>query len=96
LQETLTQDESQLGDLKIRLEYQEAETRKADAKFKFSLDENEKLKTGFSAERSSWAEEKAALLKRAEDAEAALKPVTEELSGLKRQINSMTAAIFGK
>ena len=30
------------------------------------------------------------------DAEAALKPVAEELSGLKRQINAMTSAIFGK
>ena len=37
-----------------------------------------------------------ALLKRAEDAEAALKPVTEELSGLKQQINNMSSAIFGK
>ena len=32
----------------------------------------------------------------AEGAEAALKPVTDELSGLKHQINSMTTAIFGK
>lgn len=79
----MAQTESQLSDLKTRLERQEAETQKADAKFKFILDENEKIKTRFAIEKTTWAEEKAALLKRAEDAEAALKPVTEELSGLK-------------
>ena len=40
--------------------------------------------------------EKAVLLKRAEDAEAALKLVEEELTGLKHQVNSMTAVVFGK
>lgn len=35
-------------------------------------------------------------MKRAEEAEASLKPVTEELSGLKQQINIMSSAIFGK
>ena len=32
----------------------------------------------------------------AEDAEAALKPVVEELTGIKRQINAMNSAVFGK
>ena len=36
------------------------------------------------------------MLKRAEDAEAALKPVAEELTGLKHQVDAMTYAIFGK
>ena len=40
-------------ELKNRLERQEAETCKDDSKFKFSLDENEKLKAGFSTERES-------------------------------------------
>ena len=40
--------------------------------------------------------QKAAIMKRAEDVEAALQPVIDELSGLKYQINSMTTAIFGK
>ena len=35
------------------------------------------------------------MLKRAEDAEAALKLVEEELTGLKHQVNAMTAAVFG-
>ena len=56
----------------------------------------EKLKETFKKERVDWDIEKAALAKRAEDAEAALKPVVEELTGLKRQINAMTSAVFGK
>ena len=56
----------------------------------------EQLKDGFKTERASWENEKDALLKRAEDAEAALKLVAEELTGLKHQVNAMTSAIFGK
>ena len=56
----------------------------------------EQLKDGFKSERADWETEKAVLLKRAEDAEAALKPVAEELSGLKHHVNAMTSAIFGK
>ena len=56
----------------------------------------EQLKDGFKNECTSWETEKAALLKRAEDAEAALKPVAEELTGLKHQVNAMTSTIFGK
>ena len=56
----------------------------------------EKLKESLKAKQAGWDTEKAALLKRAEDAEAALKPVTAELAGLKQQINAMTAAVFGK
>ena len=42
------------------------------------------LKEEFKTERANWDTEKGILLKRAEDAESALKPVAEELSGLKR------------
>ena len=56
----------------------------------------EQLKDGFKNERTNWETEKAALLKRAEDAEATLKLVAEELTGLKYQVNAMTSAIFGK
>ncbi|KAM3295654.1 hypothetical protein ACQJBY_038134 [Aegilops geniculata] len=55
----------------------------------------EQLKEYFKGERADWEAEKSTLLKRAENAENALKPVTEELSSLKRQINAMTSAIFG-
>ena len=56
----------------------------------------EQLKDGFKNEHANWETEKAALLKRAKDTEAALKPVAEDLSGLKHQVNHMTSAIFGK
>ena len=56
----------------------------------------EQLKEWFKSERANWDTEKAGLVKRAETAEAALEPVAEELFGLKRQINAMTSAIFGK
>ena len=56
----------------------------------------EKLKESFNKERADWEIEKSALQKRAEDAEAVLKPVVDELTGVKRQIHAMTAAVFGK
>ena len=82
--------------MKTRLEAQEAETRKADSKFKFSLDENEKLKTDFNTEKAAWAKEKVALIKRAEKAKASLEEVTTNFTGLQQHINQMTFAIFGK
>ena len=56
----------------------------------------EKLKENFKKERADWEIEKSTLQKKADDAESALKPVTEELTGLKRRINAMTTAVFGK
>ena len=56
----------------------------------------EKLKEGFNKERADWETEKAALIKRAENAEAALKPVVDELTGVKRQVHAMTSPVFGK
>ena len=56
----------------------------------------EKLKESFAKERADWNTEKSALRKRAEDAEAALKPVVDELTGVKWQVHAMTAVVFGK
>jgi hypothetical protein len=95
-QEELNMKESQLGDLKKNIELQQAETSKAESKLKTSLEEIEKIKAGFDAERTAWETDKAALQRKAEDAEAKLKPVTEELAGLKQHISQMSAAIFGK
>ena len=88
--------EADISDLKNRLRTQETETRKANAKFESSVAAQEKLKKKFEAERKTWAEEKAALVSRAEQAEVALSEKTAELSGLKRQASQMVAAIFGK
>ena len=88
--------EADISDLKNRLRTQEMETRKANAKFVSSIAAQEKLKTDFDAERKAWAEEKATLVNRAEQAEKALTEKTAELSSLKRQVSQMVAAIFGK
>lgn len=88
--------ESQTADLQEILKVQQEETSKAKEKLKGALASMEQLKEGFKTERTNWETKKAVLLKRAEDAEAALKPVEEELTGLKHQVDSMTAAVFGK
>ena len=88
--------ESEISELKNRLKTQETKTQKANAKFEFSVATQEKLKKKFETERKTWAEERAALLSRAEKAEAALTERTAELSGLKRHVSQMVAAIFGK
>ena len=75
---------------------QQAENSKARDELKGTLTAMQQLKDGFKSERADWETEKAALLKRAEDAEAALKPVSEEVTVLKHQINDMTSVIFWK
>ena len=96
LQTDLSNKDSQIADLQENIKSQQAETSKAKDELKGALTAMEKLKDGFKGERADWETEKATLLKRAEDAEAALKPVAEELTGLKRQINAMTSAVFSK
>ena len=96
LQAELNVKESQVADLQENIKSQQSETSKAKTELTTALAEMEKLKKNFKADRTSGAADKAALLKRAEEAEAALKPVDEEISGLKHQIHTMTAAIFGK
>ena len=87
---------TQIADLQENIKSQQAETSKAKDELKTALAAMEQLKEGFKTERANWETEKNALLKREEDAESALKPVAEELTGLKRQVNAMTSAVFGK
>ena len=75
---------------------QQAEAAKAKEELTKALTAMEKLKESFNKDQADWETEKAGLTKRVEDAEAALKPVVDELAGLKRQINTMTSAVFGK
>ena len=96
VQTTTAQLQSELFELKARLELQEFETWKANSKFQFSVTETEKLKTRFEVEKSAWAEEKTALTQRAEKAEVALQETTTELAGLKCHVSQMVSAIFGK
>ena len=88
--------EDRVADLQEALKTQQAETDKAKQELTSALSTAERLKEGFKKERADWATEKAGLTKRAENAEAALKPVVDELTAIQRQIHSMTAAIFGK
>ena len=87
MQDALSLTDSQLGDVKNMLEHQEAKPHKADSKFKFSLEENEKLKAGFSMERTACEAGKVALLQRVEAAESSLRETTSELTDLKRHIS---------
>ena len=96
LQTHINTKDSQIADLQENIKSQQEETSKAKEELKGALTTMEQLKDGFKNERANWETKKAALLKRAEDAEAALKPVVEELTGLKHQVNAMTSAIFGK
>ena len=96
LQADVNKKESQIADLQENIKFQQAEASKAKEELTGALTALEQLKDSFKGERADWEAEKATLLKRAEDAEAALNPVTEELTGLKRQINAMTSAFFGK
>ena len=96
MQANLTSEHSQIADLQENIKFQQAETSKAKDELTSALAAMEKLKETFKKEWADWGVEKAALQKRVEDKEAALKPVAEELTGLKRQKNSMTAAVFGK
>ena len=88
--------EDRVADLQEALKTQQDETDKAKQELTSALSMIEQLKEGFEKERTDWATEKADLIKRAENAEAALKPVVDELTAVKRQVHSMTAAIFGK
>src|SRR3954462_134212 len=96
MQDGLKIKENQVADLQENLKSQQAETSKAKEELINALSTMEQLKEGFKKERADWATEKAALTKKIEDAEAALKPVTDELTSVKRQVHAMTAAIFGK
>ena len=87
--------DSQLTDAKTQLAAQETKIKNADSKLQLSLSEAEKLKTSFDVEKS-WADEKTLPIQRAETAEAALKEVTTELTGLKNRVSQTVSTIFGE
>ena len=61
---------------------QQVEAAKAKEELTKALAAMEKLKESFNKDRADWETEKTGLAKRAEGAEAALKPVVDELTGL--------------
>ena len=96
LQAELKAKESQVIDLQENLKTQQAETSKAKEELASALSAMDQLKESFKKKQADWATEKSALTKRAEDAEAALKPVADELTSIKWHVHAMTTAIFGK
>ena len=95
-QADINHQRTQIADLQESIKSHQEESSKAKDELRAALTSIERLKEEFKTERANWDTEKGTLLKRAEDAESALKPVAEELSGLKRQVNAMTSAVFGK
>ena len=83
MQAELKTKENQVADLQENLKSQQTETSKAKEEFTSALSVMEQLKKDFKKERSDWATEKSALTKQAEDAEAALKPVVDELTSIR-------------
>ena len=96
LQAELSNRNARTADLQENMKSQQAEAAKAKEELTKALTAMEKLKESFNKEHADLEIEKAGLTKRAEDAEAALKPVVDELTGLKQQINAMTSTVFGK
>ena len=84
------------SELRSRLIETESAASKAKKELQVSLKTAEDLKRFFDEERTTFEVQKKDLEKRVQDAEGALNPVTEELTGLKCQIDLMTSAIFGK
>ena len=96
LQAELSKRDAQTADLQENVKSQQAEASKAKEELTNALAAMEKLKETFNKERADWETEKDGLTRKAEDAEAALKPVVDELTGLKRQIDAMMSVVFGK
>ena len=92
----MSKRDAQTTELQENVKSQQTEAAKAKEELTNALAAMEKLKATFDKERADWEMEKAGLTKKAEDAEVALKPVVDELTGLKRQINAMTSTLFGK
>ena len=96
MQAELSKRDAQTADLQENVKSQQAEASKAKEELTNALAAMEMLKETFNKERAYWETEKAGLTKKAEDAEVALRPVVEELTGLNQQINAMTSVVFGK
>ena len=78
-QAELTEKDSQINDLRVNIKTQQSEMSKAKSELNTALENVEQLKQSFNADKAGWETEKVALLKRVENAEAALKPMTNEL-----------------
>ena len=96
MQESLNAADLVVTDLKKSLAQQQTGLAETEEKWQLCSIELEKVKADFEAYKQTGETKQAALLKRAEDAEGQLQPVTEELSNLKSHISRMIGAVFGK
>ena len=90
LQAELSNRDARTADLQENMKSQQGEAVKAKEELTKAMTAIEKLKESFNNVKRLFQPEKSGLTKRAEDAEAALKPIVDELAGLKRQINATT------
>ena len=84
LQPDLRNKEARNIDLQNNVKSQQEETIRTKEELTTALVAMENLKESFNKDHVEWEIEKSGLIKSAEDAKAALKPVVEELAGLKR------------
>ena len=96
VQETSTESETRLADLKKRIKQQESEPGRTTPNSSSALMNQRSWNPSLLQIEKPGTKKKTALVQRAESAEASLKEVTAELSGLKCHISKMTSAIFGK
>ena len=96
MQAELNRNADEINELRSRLAKTKSAASKAKKDLQVSLKTAEDLKKYFEEERTTFEVQKKDLEKKIQDAEGALNPVTEELTGLKQQIELMTSAIFGK
>ena len=67
-----------------------------EEKYRLALADMVKMKPDHQKFEKKVNDDQAAILKRAEQAEAKLEAAPQELSGLKKHVSNMTQAIFGK
>ena len=96
MQAELNRNADEINELRSRLAETESAASKTKKDLQVSLKTAEDLKKYFEEEWTTFEVQKKDLEKRVQDAEGALNPVTKELTGLRRQIELMTSAVFGK
>ena len=92
----MTWAESSLAGLKKNLAEQQNARTASEEKYRLALADMEKMKADHQKFEKKANADQAAILKRAEQAEAKLEAVLQELSGLKKHVSNMTQSIFGK
>jgi chromosome segregation ATPase len=96
IQDMLNDAEAKAADFQRAMKKEKKQREQAEH---LSIDLQKSLLNASSAleqTKAKFEAERAGLLKRAEDAEAKLEPVSQELHTLKNHITAMCVAIFGK